>query len=271
MAKSPGLDHIPIAVKNLDAAKVAFEKVGFTVTPRGVHVGWGTANHLIVLQDQYIELVGAFGQGADNRIWDQYAQTSEGVWELGFKTSGARKLYQELTEAGVPMDAPYDYSRPIHLEGRDSSVDFVVCYVGTALSLPTRAFLCEHKSPRSIWRLDWTCHANGCRRVLRVDVAATDPGRAADHYSRLMQGRPEKIEDNGMSICTSNTEIRILPDTEPGRAPGRSVWLEVDDLATARALLTSAGVSLSDSNQNYVGIPGRYTCGVNLIFAAKIE
>jgi hypothetical protein len=222
-----------------------------------------------VLQDQYLELVGAFGEGVDNVIWDKYASTSQGVWELGFKTTGARELHQELSKVGVAMEQPYDYSRPINLDGRDLSVDFVVCYVAKTLSLPTRAFICEHITPELIWRSEWARHANGCRRILRIDVAASDPSQAAAHYSHFVEGYRRDTGPNATSIFTSNTEIRVVPEENCEHAPGRTIWLEVNDLAAARSLLKSAGLALSESSDHQLTIPTGYDSGSTLIFTSE--
>ncbi len=36
----------------------AWETLGFTLTPRGRHIGWGTGNYCIMLESGYIELLG---------------------------------------------------------------------------------------------------------------------------------------------------------------------------------------------------------------------
>ena len=41
------IDHVLIAVRDLDAAKDTFERLGFKVTPEGRHPGRGTSNRLV--------------------------------------------------------------------------------------------------------------------------------------------------------------------------------------------------------------------------------
>lgn len=50
------LDHPVIAARDLDAARVTFERLGFTVPPRGSHVEWGTGNLCIMFRGDYIEI-----------------------------------------------------------------------------------------------------------------------------------------------------------------------------------------------------------------------
>jgi hypothetical protein len=270
MAKATGLDHFVLAVEDLDAGKSAFEKLGFTVTPRGVHVGWGTANYLIVLENQYIELVGSFGVGPDHDLWHELARKSEGLWQLGFKpgAGGARALCEQLRALGVPMEEPYDYARPIHLEGTDASVEFVVCYVGDALSLPAASFICEQKTPQLVWRPEWMHHANGCRRILRVDIAADNPADAAARYSRFVHGALTE-RGEAASIATSNTEIRLLPKTTGDKAPGLGLWIEVRDLTTSKNVLAHAGVTAKAANEDHLSFPREVSCGIPLTLVNK--
>jgi hypothetical protein len=54
------LDHVAYAVPDLDEAAVRFrEEVGLDSTEGGRHERWGTANRIVPLGDQYLELVAA--------------------------------------------------------------------------------------------------------------------------------------------------------------------------------------------------------------------
>ena len=43
-----GIDHVVIAVRDLDRARIGWTRLGFTLTPRGRHLGQGTANYCIM-------------------------------------------------------------------------------------------------------------------------------------------------------------------------------------------------------------------------------
>jgi len=80
-----GLDHVVYAVPDLDEAAVRFrEEFGLDSTEGGRHERWGTANRIVPLGDQYLELVAAvdeptaaetaFGRGVLERA------SGEGGW-----------------------------------------------------------------------------------------------------------------------------------------------------------------------------------------------
>ena len=59
IASVVGLDHIVVVVRDLDAAAQRWRKLGFTLSPRGLHSAhMGTANHTLMLGDDYLELMG---------------------------------------------------------------------------------------------------------------------------------------------------------------------------------------------------------------------
>src|SRR5216683_6051354 len=55
MIKRP-LDHLVLCVRDLDAARRTYERLGFTLTPKAVHP-FGTANSLIQFNGNFLELL----------------------------------------------------------------------------------------------------------------------------------------------------------------------------------------------------------------------
>ena len=53
-----GIDHVLIGVSDLEAAADIYRRLGFQTTPRGRHIGQGTAEHCLMLSDAYVKLVG---------------------------------------------------------------------------------------------------------------------------------------------------------------------------------------------------------------------
>src|SRR5688500_1130115 len=53
-----GLDHVIIGVRDLERARMGWTRLGFTLTPRGRHLGQGTANYCVMFGRDYLELLG---------------------------------------------------------------------------------------------------------------------------------------------------------------------------------------------------------------------
>ena len=53
-----GIDHAIIGVRELEPARETYTRLGFTLSPRGRHIGRGTANYCIMFEHDYLELRG---------------------------------------------------------------------------------------------------------------------------------------------------------------------------------------------------------------------
>ena len=53
-----GIDHVVLGVRDLERARMGWTRLGFTLTPRGRHLGQGTANYCIMFARDYVELLG---------------------------------------------------------------------------------------------------------------------------------------------------------------------------------------------------------------------
>ena len=63
------LDHLIIAVNNLEEAEQNYQKIlGISPSWRGHHKEWGTSNSLFNLQNTYLELLAATGDGVGAQL-----------------------------------------------------------------------------------------------------------------------------------------------------------------------------------------------------------
>ena len=79
-----GIDHTLVGVRDLEAARAAWDKIGFRLTPRGRHIGWGTGNYCIMLEQGYIELLGILDPTQFTNNLDKFLAEREGLLGLAF-------------------------------------------------------------------------------------------------------------------------------------------------------------------------------------------
>ena len=78
-----GIDHLIVGVRDLEAARASFARLGFSTTPRGRHQGWGTANYCIMLERDYLELLGIIDPSKfTNRLDERLARAGETIVRL---------------------------------------------------------------------------------------------------------------------------------------------------------------------------------------------
>jgi hypothetical protein len=90
-----GVDHSIVGVVDLEAARAAYQALGFTITPRGRHIGWSTANYCIMFERDYVELLGIIEPGDDNAgLDDTLAEQGEGLLKLALRSKDAARTYE---------------------------------------------------------------------------------------------------------------------------------------------------------------------------------
>ena len=91
MAATSGFDHVIVGVDDLEHAADLWRRLGFTITPRGRHIGWGTANYCVMFEHDYVELLGIldpkqYVYGLDRFLADH----GEGLVGVAFGTADPR-------------------------------------------------------------------------------------------------------------------------------------------------------------------------------------
>jgi catechol 2,3-dioxygenase-like lactoylglutathione lyase family enzyme len=244
-----GIDHAVVAVKDLDAAAGVWRRLGFTLAPKGVHSDFmGTANHCIMLGDDYVELIGVLKSTPANAHWRKLLQSHEGPAALAFATVDADLARGEIAGRGFEPAEPIEFSRPVDLpEGRREAAFRVV---RTPLdTVPGMSvFVCHHKTRDAVWRPEWQRHANGALGIHRVVAVADDPKALAERLARFVGA--EALNDGvGFAVDTGRQPIRVVaPKDLPGPATGaRAPYLagiafRTGDIGAVLALLKREGI-----------------------------
>ena len=105
-----GIDHIVIAVNDLERAGKDYEQLGFTVVAGGKHPV-GSHNALISFADgSYIEIIAFYREAIDHRWWDPL-QKGERFVDFCMQTNDLQGDTLKLRAAGVAINDPVPWSR----------------------------------------------------------------------------------------------------------------------------------------------------------------
>src|SRR5271163_3683044 len=83
-----GIDHVIIAVRELEDARTAWSRLGFTLSPRGRHIGQGTANYCVMFPSDYLELLGIVDAADSVERLDAFLARREGPMTVAFAPAG---------------------------------------------------------------------------------------------------------------------------------------------------------------------------------------
>lgn len=256
-AMTPMLDHLVVDVRDriLDAAET-WRRLGFTLTPMGRH-SLGSSNHLMILGEDYLELLGTDVPGGALR--PDIAPYPAGLNGLVFKTDDAEALSGQLVASGVPALPASAFHRPVELpDGTQDEARFRTVRLDRAAAFDGRVYWCEHLTPQHVWRPEWQRHASGAEATLRVLLSARDPERQAAMFRRMFGAEAVTTTPDGRVILRAGrpvvevathaqvtAELGTAAPDPSGRGDRMAmIALKVRDLAATMALLRGHGVAL---------------------------
>ncbi len=181
---TPALDHLVIDARDrMGEGAARLEALGFRLTPMGRH-SLGSANHLAVLAEDYLELLGTDVPGGPLR--PDIAGDPIGLNGLVFRTGDAAALSAALLARGVPAQTAQSFHRPVDLpDGTRGEARFRTVRLDRAAAFDGRLYWCEHLTPQHVWRPEWQAHPNGALSVARVLLSVREPERQAAMFRRI--------------------------------------------------------------------------------------
>jgi catechol 2,3-dioxygenase-like lactoylglutathione lyase family enzyme len=223
------IDHVVVAVDNLDRAAARYEALGFTLTPRASHPDrMGTANRLAQFAGRnFIELLEVdrpdrlddhdfaarprrFSFGAHNRA---FVRARNGMSMLVLAGDDGHAAVKQFAAAGLETYAPFEFERKATLpDGTQATLGFCLAFATSPLLPGLAFFVCENRSPQYFWKPAFQSHANGACTIAAVYLAAEDPAAHLSFLTTLTGGTAQPT-DGGQRISCGSQELLVLTPT----------------------------------------------------------
>ena len=194
-----GVDHVVVAVRDLNAAAKTWARLGFTLSPRGLHSApMGTANYTVMLGEDYLELIGVVADTDQNKPTRAFLVEREGIERTAFTARDAAAGAAELRSRGLDAIGPVSFGRPVDLPGGGSTEAKFSVFRWPLDQRPAgmRIFACQHHTRDAVWIPAIQKHANHVTRIARIELVSPDPKAAAEHMSKLTD-QPVTTDSNG--------------------------------------------------------------------------
>lgn len=273
-----GIDHLVLAVADLEAARRRYGALGFTLTPPARHP-FGTANSLVQLEGAFLELLsvaepsaipphgpGRFSFAAFNR---DYLHHGEGLSMLVLDSRDARADMEDFRGKGLVTYEPFDFSRSAKLpSGEEARVGFSLVFTSHPEIESAGFFVCQQHAPEHFWRPEYQAHENTARTLEEVCLVAHRPL----HFVKFLQGFAGSEEvvatETRVEIATARGSVAVLTGDgfaeRYGTAPPRSHRLPalagytvgVSDFEAVRAAVERADVATVDGDGRLTVVPG---------------
>jgi hypothetical protein len=203
----PTLDHVVVNVRDrIDSGLETYNRLGFTMTPRGYHT-LGSMNHLAILGNEYLELIAA-APGETRRA--EILTAPFGLNGLVFGTDNSAAVYAALHQAGVPVEPPLEFSRPVELTDGSKDATFRTVRITPGTVAAGRIYFCHHFTRDLVWRDEWRHHANGAIAVARAVVAARDPSVLGALFARMFGEDAIRRSGSGCSLAVGLSRFDVI-------------------------------------------------------------
>ncbi len=273
-----GLDHVVVMVDGIDAAEAAYRKLGFQVQPRGFHKKLGTANHLMIFDTDYFEILGIVEDTEFNAERREWLKDGGGLANVALATEGADVAFEAFKAAGLNPDAPLFFDRAVEVAGKTELAKFRTVRIPKTNMPVVGFFVCEHLTPEFVYLPEWAAHPNGARGILGVTVIAEQPAKWIAELEKYFGSDSVKREGDGLVVDTGTQPIRYMTPKDyavryPGITPVRPgdhpalLTIRVENLAACEALLKKNGVNFLKPDSGRLVVPPSEAAHLTLEFS----
>jgi catechol 2,3-dioxygenase-like lactoylglutathione lyase family enzyme len=272
-------DHAVVAVRDLEHATDSTARLlGRAASWRGVHPDAGTASALFRLDNGYLELLAAVGEGALGRaVAGALDERGEGLLALAFGTDDVSAFAQQLRSRGVAAGEPTPgegrSAGPADAREAATARRWSTAWIPGDATRGLPLFAIEHHTPLSSLALR-SPDADERAAIHALDhvvVICDDPGASRAIYGDLLGLRlalDRAFEQRGIRICffrVGGVTIEVAGPLEVADGPGRAdrfggIAYRVGDVDAARARLVADGFDISQTRPGHK--PGTRVCSV---------
>jgi hypothetical protein len=280
------IDHLVVAVRDLDEAARLYERLGFQVGGRNRHP-WGTENRLIQFPGSFIELitVGEVTDASpeDSRSFDfgsfvaRYLVRREGLAMLALKSADAEADAAAFAAAGLGDFEPFFFERRSRrADGSEAPVAFTLAFAQDPDAPDAGFFACQHHAPENLWNLAFQSHPNGADGISAVVLASEEPLRHAAFLGRFTDAVEAAPAGHDLSLALGDARMDVVtPDdaaelygsveVDPHRPEFAAFAIRVPDVRFVALHLDAAGVPHQQIGSRLV-VPASAAHGVAIAF-----
>lgn len=163
------IDHLVLSTPDLGAAREELAALGFVTSPFQAHPRFGTGNHLVVLDNIYIELLGIVDPDPPDPAFLALVEPSIAVGgALAFVAVTAHdpQGYADALQAsGHATDEVKTWSRPAYTPSGEFTASFTTFTFAPTMLPGAMTFFCKQHTPELIYQKEWQRHANSVRSL----------------------------------------------------------------------------------------------------------
>lgn len=280
------IDHLVVAVHDLERAAGFYRGLGFQVGARNRHP-WGTQNYLIQFPSSFIEII-ALGETADiaphspgvfsfGAFVRDYLSFREGLAMLVLDSPDADADARDFAAKGIGAFEPFFFERTGRRpDGSETKVAFTLAFARDEAAPSAGFFVCQQHFPENFWNPAFQVHDNGASGLSSVALAAPNlEGPAA--FLSAFTGVEAERDGEGVGFPLKQGRIDLMTpqaagwvydalDILPDQPSFAGFTVQVEDLQAQARRLDAAGIPYSRAEDRIL-IPASAAFGTAIAFA----
>jgi len=207
-----GIDHVIVGVRDLERARIGWSRLGFTLSPRGRHLGQGTANYCIMFPSDYLELLGIVDPNDFVQRLDSFLARREGLMATAFAPAGSlEEVRSALLGLHLHPSEPRALGRQLELPEGTVVPRFSLVSLPPDETPGLDSFICAHLTPELMRRPEWLEHPNGVRGLKGIHILVANTTTLLEPYDRLFG--ISQVTTTDAVVCVNVGRHRILLST----------------------------------------------------------
>ena len=262
------IDHVVIAVGDITACAEVYRRLGFTLSPKGVHsAALGTVNHTIMLRQDYFELLSVAAPTDRNTDWRNVIDLGGGVAGMAMTTTDPQAAHAHWSLAGLSPEPAIRFSRSVpRPDGSTMEARFEVVSLSEVSGVGLRLFVCSQPTRAAVWLPELLQHANSAVAIRRVVLACPDAEASAAQWQRVLPASSLRRTALGVTLDTGRHSIALLQQNVEEVRPLGIDFL-VSDIAECSAALVAGAIAYRDEGAR-LSVRPEFACNVAIGFEA---
>ena len=233
-----GIDHLVLVVRDLEAARETYRRLGFTLIPIAHHP-WGTSNSLVQFDGNFLELLAihdadrikdgpadAFSFGT---FCKRFGEQREGFAMLVLEGHDPDQDRVDFETAGLQVYRPFSFERDATLpDGSVERVGFSLTFTSHPEIKDAGFFTCHQHNPAAFWKPRYQVHENTGRQISEVIMVAEDPDRFAAFYQGFSGSDRVDTQSGEWAVSTPRGQISVMSPERYSELTGTEIG---DDIA----------------------------------------
>ncbi|WP_046865184.1 VOC family protein [Microvirga massiliensis] len=282
-----GIDHLVLAVKDLDSAAELYRQLGFQVGARNRHP-WGTENRIVQFPASFLELItvadpsavpphrpGHFSFGA---FVTEFLSNREGLAMIALGSADAARDTAQFASSGIGPFDTFSFEREgWQPDGTVIRVAFSLAFAHDPAAPGVGFFVCQHHHPENFWSERFQSHQNGATGLHSVTMVSPAPNQH-ERFLAVFTNAEACALGSGLSFSLARERIDVItPDdaaallgsiNAPEAKPALAAYsVAVPDLAFQARRLTAAEIPFSQGPGRLV-VPASAARGVAVVFVS---